>query len=345
MLRPLKISHYVTLMQSKGFLPELVLMGSGINPSDLGEPSFLADLRQCQIVVSNMMRLTGDQGLGFEVGRYARLTNLGVTGYAITASRTLRQATNLWLSYSNSLVGVLSRLQLEEERPDRWSLTISELVPTGFLYNFSVEEVLVMILNLGSDLTEQALKPESIEFSYPAPAHQALYFSHFKCQLQFNSRRTRIVFNAPSLDTPLRGTDEEFYEMCVQRCSCVRRQIAGSSPVTARLRSLLLQSPGTMPKLDAAASELGLSARSLRRHLLEEGTSYQRLIDGLRRDLATEYLAAPDIAPKEVAYLLGFRDANAFRRAFKSWTGLTIQEFCVSRDHRAESTGLECVQS
>lgn len=329
MLRPLKIRQYVEIMQAKGFSADLVLAESGIEVHQLDDSGLLVDIPQCQAVVSNMIRLTGDQGLGFEVGGYARLTDLGVVGHAILSSVNLRQAIRLWIAYSNSLVGILSSLQLVEEGPSRWALNISEVVPTGFLYNFSVEEVLVMILKLGSVLIDEDLKPASLEFSYPAPAHQELYFRRFKCPIRFNCQRTRVNFHAPDLERCFRSQDKEFNEICRLHCSRVARQIAKSGSVTARLHAILLRRPGEVPSLDETATRLGMSARTLRRHLADESISYQKLVADFRRDMACEYLLVPNMATKEVAFLLGFKDVNAFRRAFKCWTGQTVQEYCL----------------
>jgi len=42
---------------------------------------------------------------------------------------------------------------------------------------------------------------------------------------------------------------------------------------------------------------------------------------------ANEYLGSGEFQPKEIGYLLGFKDPDAFRRAFKSWTGQTVSEY------------------
>jgi AraC-like DNA-binding protein len=70
-----------------------------------------------------------------------------------------------------------------------------------------------------------------------------------------------------------------------------------------------------------------MSARSLRRHLHDENTSFQIILDEFRADLATEYLVAGMMSAKEVAFLLGFAQVDAFRRAFKAWTGQTVGAF------------------
>ena len=72
----------------------------------------------------------------------------------------------------------------------------------------------------------------------------------------------------------------------------------------------------------ALAEALHVSERTLQRRLQEEGSSFQQLLDDTRRDLAVQHLAQPDLAPLEIAYLLGFADPSNFYRAFKRWYGV-----------------------
>ena len=64
-----------------------------------------------------------------------------------------------------------------------------------------------------------------------------------------------------------------------------------------------------------------MSARSLRRHLAQEGTSFGDVLDELRRRLAVRYLEDKQIALQQIAWLLGYSEAGAFNHAFKRWTG------------------------
>jgi AraC-like DNA-binding protein len=81
------------------------------------------------------------------------------------------------------------------------------------------------------------------------------------------------------------------------------------------------------PTVEQIAAELALSSRSLHRQLAAEGTSYQRVLDALRRDAAIR-LARDERRPlKAIAAAVGFSDPRCFRRAFKRWTGTTPQAF------------------
>lgn len=80
------------------------------------------------------------------------------------------------------------------------------------------------------------------------------------------------------------------------------------------------QSNATAQQLGA---RLGLSARSLHRHLQQEGISLQQLKDRSRRRRALALMRQEGLSVSSIALLLGFQDTSAFHRAFKKWTGTT----------------------
>jgi AraC-like DNA-binding protein len=87
--------------------------------------------------------------------------------------------------------------------------------------------------------------------------------------------------------------------------------------VREHLRAALPDQPG----LPAIARRLFLSPRTLHRRLEDEGTSFRAIKDGLRRELATEWLTKTRRPLGRIGADLGFADAAAFYRAFTAWTG------------------------
>lgn len=77
------------------------------------------------------------------------------------------------------------------------------------------------------------------------------------------------------------------------------------------------------PDIPMVARELALGERTLQRRIVEEGASFRQLLEEARKELVREYLARPDMQISEVAYLLGYEDANSFYRAFRTWEGTT----------------------
>lgn len=333
MFQPVKVRQYLAFMKAKGYSAEAVLRNSNVDPAKLADSTYLMSVEQAKVIVGNMITLTGDQGIGLEIGKATEPMDLGIVGYAIMSAESGREALRYWINYSNALVGTLAEIELEEHASDDWSLIFTQSIPLGFVYNFCVEELMAMSVRLSSILTATTSSLKQLELSYPAPAHQQLYEQFFKGPVKFNSKITRLRFSSPDLNLALRSNDKNFNQICARQCELLAREVGALSPIESRIRDILLRSRGRIPSIQVISQEMRMSARTLRRHLQDEGTSYQKLVGAFRTDLAKEYLSSVSISTKEVAFLLGYDDTNAFRRAFKEWTGKTIKEFRAQRSN------------
>ena len=61
--------------------------------------------------------------------------------------------------------------------------------------------------------------------------------------------------------------------------------------------------------------------RILRRRLQEASTSFQAVVEDVRKGLALDYLQQSNLSIDEIASLLGYGETPNFYRAFKRWTG------------------------
>ncbi|MFA5678046.1 MAG: helix-turn-helix domain-containing protein [Pseudomonas sp.] len=75
------------------------------------------------------------------------------------------------------------------------------------------------------------------------------------------------------------------------------------------------------------AEPMNISTRHLRRLLGQHGTSYERLVDEVRRDAALRLMADSASSLTRIAYELGFQDPSSFTRAFRRWTGFSPSDF------------------
>ena len=81
--------------------------------------------------------------------------------------------------------------------------------------------------------------------------------------------------------------------------------------------------PHGKARVGDVARALGMSQRSLSRHLSSDGQTFAGILDDLRLDLARHYLRDASLSVSEIAWLLGFQEVGAFTHAFKRWTGDT----------------------
>jgi AraC-like DNA-binding protein len=74
-------------------------------------------------------------------------------------------------------------------------------------------------------------------------------------------------------------------------------------------------------RAEDVARSLGMSKRTLARKLAAEGSSFNEILQDLRRDLAIRYLDDRKLHVSKIAWLLGFHEVSAFTHAFRRWTG------------------------
>lgn len=147
----------------------------------------------------------------------------------------------------------------------------------------------------------------------------------FPCPIVFDQATNWVSFSATHLEAPIVRSEDDLEEFLkVAPYHAVIEPVKNEKSVSARIRVLIGDDFRTeLPTFDQLTGMLNMSARTLRRRLDKEGTSYQRIKDGARRDAAIEFLTNPGLTVSDVAELVGFSDPSAFHRSFKRWTGLS----------------------
>jgi AraC-like DNA-binding protein len=77
------------------------------------------------------------------------------------------------------------------------------------------------------------------------------------------------------------------------------------------------------PTIQHLAAAAGQSVRTFQRRLAEEGTTFSRLLEEVRRAHALDGLAAGEASASEIAALLGYRHQSSLTRAVRRWSGAT----------------------
>lgn len=91
-------------------------------------------------------------------------------------------------------------------------------------------------------------------------------------------------------------------------------------------RIQLLLGSGDMSE-ERVAVPLNISPRHLRRKLSQEGTSYEQLVDEVRKEAAIRMIGQGELSLTSIAYELGFLDPSSFTRAFRRWTDMSPTAF------------------
>ncbi len=296
-----------------------LLQQLGISPELLEEPRARIAPEQFTRLLQGLWAALDDEFLGFGP-TVSRPGSFAMMCHALIHCRNLDKALHRGLLFY-SLFPDGPRLTISREgEMTRLSLDDSQFRDPD---HFLTESQLMVWHRLGSWLIGQRILLEQATFSYARPDHGAEYDLLFSCPLEFSARQSSLVFHSRYLDRPLLQ-DERTLKHFLQRspADLLARPDDGNS-LSSRLRRLLSRDSSRWPDLEAVAAHLNISPQTLRRHLREEGTSFQGLKDQLRRDIAIYHLSRSDLSLQQIAEQLGFSEPSAFHRAFKKWTGLT----------------------
>lgn len=197
---------------------------------------------------------------------------------------------------------------------------------------FAAESVLVIWHRTASWLIRRRIGLREVELGYPAPPHALEYGLLFGTDCRFDAPATAVTFDQALLDQPV-VQDEASLRAFLRRAPWdILARMDYGSEVSAQVRRLLNQALGDaaaagLPGPEQVAARLSISPQTLRRKLAAEQTSFQRVRDQLRRDVAVSALARGDASIEQLSERLGFSEPSAFHRAFRRWTGATPRAY------------------
>ena len=164
----------------------------------------------------------------------------------------------------------------------------------------------------------------------------------FSCRVVYGGKFDRITFSKAIPRMLVRSADPYLNALLLRYCDEAR-----SARATERSSLRLSVENVIVPLLpherfsaSTIAHILGLSRRTLARHLMAQGSSFAGILYELKRDLAKRYLRETGLSISTIAWLLGSSEASSFTHAFKKWTGKTPtevrsrKEYEVVRDER-----------
>jgi AraC-type DNA-binding domain-containing proteins len=80
----------------------------------------------------------------------------------------------------------------------------------------------------------------------------------------------------------------------------------------------------------SVARALSLHPRVLQRRLAESGTSFEEILDDIRRDMAWE-LSATGMQISQIATMLGYSETSSYTRACRRWYGESPRQLRARR--------------
>jgi AraC-like DNA-binding protein len=278
-------------------------------------------------LIENTLDESGDLGIGLKFGRKINVTEFGFFGYALMSCQTMAEASQVGMKFWE-LGGQLLNLSITQD--DHYLvITFFPATPLvkGRILIYAVEEDISSTISGFAFIMNQPLPVEKIHLSYSAPGHRDLYLKEFDCPAYFDQSENQIFLNPGFLDLPIPTANAEVAALVKRQCEELLLNLQRSDQFVEKVRRVLIDSLGHFPNSSEMARKLGVSSSSFYRQLKDRNTSFQKILDEVRTEIAMKYLAKTNLTIDQISDLIGFSETTTFRRAFKKWTGQTASEF------------------
>lgn len=321
------VKSMIELGQAYGMSLDACLKQTGISETDLADPNTMVEAAQELQVIDNLVdALPNVRGLGLQAGMRYQLSTLGIWGFAIISSSTVRAAIEVGVRFAD-LSLVLAKLSLTEN-DDEAELHINVDHIPKHLRQFVIERQLATTLMLTKAMMSEAIiRPKDIYLTVKELPFDELPPIFQASRLHLDAEENRLVFDRAVLEQPTPQANEATAQLCIQQCEEMLNQRKEQSGFAGKVRGLLLARIAETPSLDEAAKHFNMSTRTFRRRLDGEQTSYRELLEDTRAGVAIELLGTAGLSVESVSERLGYAETASFIHAFKRWTGSTPGQY------------------
>jgi AraC-like DNA-binding protein len=142
------------------------------------------------------------------------------------------------------------------------------------------------------------------------------------CPVEFGASIDQIALSNETLALPLVTEDRHLLDTLQPICDEAakeRNTTKGTLRASVENEVQRLLHHGKAQR-ETVANKLAMST-TLARRLADENTTYEEVVDQLRRSLALQYVKQPSLSLSQIAWLLGYEGSSSFNHAFLRWTG------------------------
>jgi AraC-like DNA-binding protein len=314
--------HLADLVTRWGVTAEDLFAGTGLDAEALVDPKARVSVAALEQLATRATALTGEPGLGFYLGLQVPISSHGYVGFAAMASSTLGDALDVAVRFAPTRTNAIAfRAHLGGEAA---AVVLEELCPLGAARELVVFSLLVGLQHVAEGLTGKRMEGAA-DFALPEPPYIGRFRHLVRGGMRFGQPENQLVFPASALSLPLSMADPVALRLARDQCQRELDELGAGASAAARVRSLMNERrrAGGFVTLDETARALGLSTRTLKRRLADEGTDFTTLLDEQRRQRALLLLRSADLSVEAVAEQVGYSDVANFSRAFRRWSGTT----------------------
>jgi AraC-like DNA-binding protein len=313
---------------SNGADRERLYDAAGIDSEALRDPDKRISFDKYKALMGAAKLLTGDPALALRFGQFVDMTQVSLVGGLGAASETVADAFVMFGHYIRLLVDIElepeakgERLVLRRASAGTWLVDMRR-DPNDFPE--LTESSFARMAASTARFTGRSFF-KAVEVTHPPPPYQAEYDRIFGVPVTFNAGQNAVLLGDDSwksIKPPLPSTP--VLEVLARKADVLLDELDAEKTVRGRAEKLLgARLEGGELTMASIAAALGMSKATLFRRLAAEGTTFEEVLDELRRGRAERLVSRGELPLTQIAHALGFSELASFSRAYRRWFGLS----------------------
>jgi AraC-like DNA-binding protein len=313
LIRSASLTGYAEIAAGAGLDASAMLAEFHLPPAALDEPELKVSADAVRRLLEASARRSRMECFGLLMAEKRRLAHLGPLGLLMREQPTMHHAFQALVRYSNRVNQAV--FVTIDDADEVVVLRADVIVGASGAIRQATELVLGVVFLALREVLGAAFKPLRVCLAHDPPRDRSVHRRIFGDIVEFRQDLNGVVCSRR--DLAIANPDADAVMARYAR-EMVESSFGARSLVTDNVRELVLaQLAAGECSVDLAAQQVGVSRRTLHRQLGREGRTFSEILDGVRRELASRYVADKHRSLAEVSELLGFAAPSGFSRWYR----------------------------
>ncbi|EAR10618.1 helix-turn-helix domain-containing protein [Reinekea blandensis] len=269
-----------------------------------------------------MVMLTPNIELPLKLAELSHISDYGVIGQVLQNSRSIGSGLNTVLQFTSLITDAVNLRVQPKGRHFYVNFMFSDFVPVELrpiLFFKILADFLVISAQVTNHRFPEKVALTTIEIGDHVGQLEP-FLNYFKCPIAVVSGHYSVVVPSDFLALKVYQPSEAIVPNILPLLECQQQKVH-SCTVASRVELIFQEAHYPVKvRIDAVAEQLGMSVASLKRKLALEGTCYSELKSNFLLKRTIFLTKTKKRSAQYISRSLGYNDASAFSRAFRSWT-------------------------
>lgn len=344
LIRGSALLNFAELVSSLGGDGEQLLRARGVDPAAPGDFDRFLSSAAAAAVIADAAEVLDCPDFGMRLARAQGIQILGPVAVIIRNAETFASAID---GVSRYLHNMVPPDHVELVRGPRAAVfTLTTTVRRIAHRDQWVEKGLGLAMDAFRLMLGEDFVPLRVTMQHRRIGPLQNYRDMFRCPVEFESDLNSVHLPNHALTQQIRGRDAAALALAEKYLTDIGPDLEVTDHVRDLTRRLLVVNHASLVDVARAMS---LHPRVLQRRLAESGTSFEEILNDIRRELAWE-LSATGLQICEIATMLGYSEQSSYTRACQRWYGESPRQLLARRRGRtsaarSNTTGYQSVMT